>query len=91
MVRLALDLHLFDSRGDNTDSSVTITGDCLYDIFKKVTDLIVTTYDVEYARVWYLTQSVAELEAHGDGWWNWVKQWYLTTDELEKLMKEVLC
>ena len=91
MIRFALDLHLLDRRGNSTDTFVTIKGDCLYDIFKDINDFIFTTDDVEYARVWYLTQSVAELEEHGEGWWNWVKQWYLTPDELEELMMETLC
>lgn len=91
MIRLALDLHLLDRRGDNADTSITIKGDCLYDIFKNTLDLHITPDDVEYARVWYLTQSLADLEAHGDKWWNWVEQWYLTPYALERLMREALC
>jgi hypothetical protein len=46
--------------------------------------------EVSYARLWYIEQSIDELEKHGEGWWNWVKQWYLTQDELNKLMWETL-
>lgn len=87
MIRFALDIHLIDNSGNNTTNFVTIYGDCMYDIFKNIS---FDTEDVGYARIWYLTQSVAELEAHGEGWWNFVAQWYLTPDELEKLKKEAL-
>ena len=88
MVRFALDLHLIDSNGNCTCSFVTIKGDCLSDIFKNIAFRM---DELEYARLWYIEQSIAELEEHGEGWWNWVKQWYLTQDELEKLKKEALC
>lgn len=88
MIRFALDIHLIDNSGNYTTNFVTIKGDSLYDIFKNVS---FSKADVGYARVWYLTQSQAELENIGPGWWNWVKQWYLTPDELEKLKKETLC
>lgn len=88
MIRFALDLHMHDRNGNNTTSFITIKGDCLYDIFKNISFI---TDDVEYARIWYIEKSIAELEEHGDGWWNWVKQWYLTPDELEKLMMKALC
>lgn len=88
MVRFALDIHLHDRNGNNTTSFVTIKGDCLYDIFKNIS---FSTEGIEYVRIWYLTQSIEELETHGEGWWNWVKQWYLTPDELEKLVMETLC
>lgn len=87
MIRFALDLHLLNSK-NSTDILVTIKGDCLSDIFKNI---VFSMDEVKYARVWYIEQSIAELEEHGDGWWNWVKQWYLTPDELEKLMMETLC
>lgn len=87
MIRFALDLHLLNSK-NSTDILVTIKGDCLSDIFKNI---VFSMDEVKYARVWYIEQSIAELEEHGEGWWNWVKQWYLTPDELEKLMMETLC
>lgn len=87
MVKFALDIHLRDIKGCCTGTYVTIKGDCLYDIFKNIS---FNADDVGYARIWYLTQSVTELEAHGEGWWNFVAQWYLTPDELEKLKKEAL-
>lgn len=91
MIRFALDIHLLDRRGDNTKSSITIEGDCLYDILRNIVDFIDSKDYVYYARLWYIEQSIAELEEHGEGWWNWVKQWYLTPDEFVKLIQETLC
>lgn len=88
MVRFNLDIHLIDNSGNCTTNFVTIKGGSMHEIFKNIS---FDTEDVGYARVWYLTQSVSELEAHGAGWWNFVAQWYLTPDELEKLKKEALC
>lgn len=86
MVRFALDLHLLNSK-NSTDIFVIVKGDCLSDIFKNI---VFSMDEVKYARLWYIEQSIAELEEHGEGWWNWVKQWYLTQDELNKLMWETL-
>lgn len=86
MVRFALDLHLLNSK-NSTDIFVTVKGDCLSDIFKNI---VFSMDEVKYSRVWYIEQSIAELEEHGEGWWNWFKQWYLTKDELNKLMWDTL-
>lgn len=87
MVRFALDIHLIDNSGNYTTNFVTINGDSLHEIFKNIS---FDTEDVGYARLWYLTQSLAELEAHGEGRLNFVAQWYLTSGELEKIKKEAL-
>lgn len=86
MIRFALDLHLLN-RKNSTDIFVTVKGDCLSDIFKNI---VFSMDEVSYARLWYIEQSIDELEKHGEGWWNCVKQWYLTQDELNKLMWETL-
>lgn len=88
MVRFALDIHLIDNSGNYTTNFVTIEGDSLHEIFKNIS---FDTEDVGYARIWYLTQSLDELDAHGEGRWNFVAQWYLTSGELEKIKKETLC